>query len=87
MGAATIMRNRFLNPAAAFAASDAHKIADTTATRVAPAASTSSRFNGVMPPMAKNGAATRAATCRTNSTPTGYTPGFVPVANTGPTPM
>jgi hypothetical protein len=54
-----------------------------TATRFAPARSTSGRLAAVMPPIAKNGIP-RFTARRTDSRPEGFSPGFCGEPKTGP---
>src|ERR1039458_7490932 len=75
--------NLRLNSKHAFATSGAFRIADTTQTRFAPAAKTSSSVCKLMPPMANHGRFTPlcgAAAHRIYSSVTGFAIGFVPVA-------
>ena len=62
------------------ATSGALRMAETTQTRFAPAASTSPRFSRWMPPMANHGMVTLVAAQRTYSSVTGFAIGLVPVA-------
>jgi hypothetical protein len=75
------------NSAQAWAMFGALRMAETTQMRFVPAARTSSMFPRWMPPMANQGMFTFADAQRTYSSVTGFAPGLVPVANTGPMAM
>src|ERR1051326_453876 len=78
---------RFLNLRQASATSWEFSMAETTQIRCAPAARTSLTFSRLIPPIANQGIFTFAAAQRTYSCVTGFAPGLVPVAYTGPMAM